>query len=256
MGTLSVRGVILMLDARAIHSKLGAEGWREVLLAHGIAETFLRDKHGPCPACGGKDRFRFDNKGRGTFICSRCGAGDGFKLLMLVADLSFGDARRRVMDLGGLEDSERTAAPNRIIAPEQEKRSEPTRRVLTLLRESCQIADCEPARLYLDGRGLWPLPPGALLRAHSSVEYWHERQRVGRFPSLVTPIRDIDGELVTVHVTYLTPGGRKLDTHEPRKLISALVGHEGCVAPIMELAGNTLGIAEGIETALSAAKLT
>jgi putative DNA primase/helicase len=35
-----------------------------------------------------------------------------------------------------------------------------------------------------------------------------------------------------------------------------LTGHDGCVAPIMELPGHVLGIAEGIETALSAAKLT
>ncbi|MDI5829610.1 hypothetical protein MJN51_36035, partial [Salmonella enterica subsp. enterica serovar Kentucky] len=34
-------------------------------------------RHAPCPACGGKDRFRFDDNGRGSFICNQCGAGDG-----------------------------------------------------------------------------------------------------------------------------------------------------------------------------------
>lgn len=242
-----------MLDARAIHAKLGAEGWRSVLLAHGIAEQFLRDKHGPCPACGGKDRFRFDNKGRGTFICSRCGAGDGFKLVMLVSGINFSDAKRAVMSLAGVQESDRVMTV--VVSREEIKRSEPTRRVLTLLRESCQIADCEPARKYLESRCLWPLPAGTLLRAHSSVEYWHERQRIGRFAALVTPVRDVDGELVTVHVTYLTPDGKKLETHEPRKILSPMVGHEGCVAPVMENA-SVMGIAEGIETALSAAKLT
>ena len=41
--------------------------------------------HGSCPACGGKDRFRFDDiDGRGTYICGQCGAGDGISLLMKV----------------------------------------------------------------------------------------------------------------------------------------------------------------------------
>lgn len=39
-------------------------------------------KHCVCPACGGKDRFRLDNKGgRGTWICNVCGAGDGLELI-------------------------------------------------------------------------------------------------------------------------------------------------------------------------------
>ena len=39
-------------------------------------------KHCPCPVCGGKDRFRFDNKnGRGTYICNQCGSGDGLELI-------------------------------------------------------------------------------------------------------------------------------------------------------------------------------
>ena len=39
-------------------------------------------KHCPCPVCGGKDRFRFDNQnGRGTYICNQCGSGDGLELI-------------------------------------------------------------------------------------------------------------------------------------------------------------------------------
>ncbi|WP_221347521.1 TOPRIM and DUF927 domain-containing protein [Klebsiella quasipneumoniae] len=40
---------------------------------------------GPCPACGGKTRYRFDDKdGRGTYYCSHCGAGTGLDLVMKV----------------------------------------------------------------------------------------------------------------------------------------------------------------------------
>jgi len=55
--------------------------WPDLLTAVGI-DTPFSGKHGPCPACGGKDRFRFDNKGgRGTWICNQCGAGDGLDLV-------------------------------------------------------------------------------------------------------------------------------------------------------------------------------
>ncbi|ELZ1063212.1 toprim domain-containing protein [Escherichia coli] len=40
---------------------------------------------GPCPACGGNTRYRFDNKdNRGTYFCSHCGAGTGLDLVMKV----------------------------------------------------------------------------------------------------------------------------------------------------------------------------
>jgi len=60
--------------------------WNELLVAAGIDPKVLRNNHGPCPGCGGKDRFRYDDKdGDGTFICSQGDgntlSGDGFELL-------------------------------------------------------------------------------------------------------------------------------------------------------------------------------
>jgi putative DNA primase/helicase len=246
------------MDAAEIHHAIGADGWREVLVACGVDEKYLRNKHGPCPACGGKDRFRYDNKrGQGNFFCNNCGSGDGFKLVMCVSSCTFIEARRRVLQAARL-DSGPSMAPMqaRRYEPDEPAIAKPTRRVVSLLKESCAIEDCDPARNYLASRGLWPLPENARLKAHPSVEYWHDSKRVGRFPALVTAIRNSDAGLVTVHVTYLTPEGFKLSEHEPRKILSPMTGHEGCAARIMEAPGDTMGIAEGIETALSAAKLT
>ena len=57
--------------------------WPHILLRLGLPPEALRNRHQPCPVCGGKDRFRFDDKdGRGTYFCNQCGAGDGFDLAM------------------------------------------------------------------------------------------------------------------------------------------------------------------------------
>ena len=63
--------------------------WQGILGSLGISGS-LKNKHQPCPCCGGKDRFRFDDKdGYGTFICNQCGAGDGFKLIMNLLHCDF-----------------------------------------------------------------------------------------------------------------------------------------------------------------------
>lgn len=36
--------------------------WPHVLMSLGIASGFLTGRHGPCPGCGGRDRFRFDDR--------------------------------------------------------------------------------------------------------------------------------------------------------------------------------------------------
>jgi putative DNA primase/helicase len=42
--------------------------WREILPQLGIDPRFLSNKQGPCPMCGGKTRFRFDDRdGSGSY---------------------------------------------------------------------------------------------------------------------------------------------------------------------------------------------
>src|ERR1700757_1705274 len=56
--------------------------WPEILPQLGIETRFLTNKHGPCPICGGKDRFRFDDKdGSGSYFCNQCGPGNGLTLI-------------------------------------------------------------------------------------------------------------------------------------------------------------------------------
>jgi phage/plasmid-associated DNA primase len=76
----------------------------------GIDSDFLQDKHGPCPLCGGEDRWRWDDRdGDGGGFCNKCGgkqeaggAISGFDLLMRSKGWEFKEAASEVKRfLGG-----------------------------------------------------------------------------------------------------------------------------------------------------------
>lgn len=83
--------------------KLKANGqWQNILSNFG-AEVPL-NTHTACPHCGGKDRFRFDNKdGNGTFICNQCGSGDGLDLVQRVLGVSVTEAAKEVAGMIGID---------------------------------------------------------------------------------------------------------------------------------------------------------
>jgi putative DNA primase/helicase len=88
----------------------GEHRWTDVLIRLGIPQNALSGKHGPCPGCGGKDRFRYDNQeGTGSFICSQGNgdllAGGGWVLLEHVYGWTFERALAEVAHVLGLTDS-------------------------------------------------------------------------------------------------------------------------------------------------------
>ncbi len=90
--------------------------WRSIFEVLGI--DVGTGKHRHCPVCGGKDRFRFDDKdGGGTWFCNQCDphAGDGFALVMNVCGCAFPEALRLVTDVLGLTPS--SHKPHRHPAP-------------------------------------------------------------------------------------------------------------------------------------------
>jgi len=79
--------------------------WPSILGAlAGLSATQLTDKHQPCPMCGGKDRYRFDDQdGTGSWYCNKCGGkdqsgggGTGMDLLMRRTNWTFKEAAQRV----------------------------------------------------------------------------------------------------------------------------------------------------------------
>lgn len=111
----------------------------------------------------------------------------------------------------------------------------------------------DPVTLYLKRRGIggmWPLP--TCLRYHQALLYWDDGEVLGTFPAMVARFHAADGRCVGLHQTYLTRDGRKADVPTPKKMSptsARLIG--GCI-PLAEPIDGTIGVAEGIETALCA----
>lgn len=80
--------------------------WRSLILpALDITVPDNTRRHAPCPVCGGKDRFRFDDQdGRGTYYCNQCDphAGDGFDLVRKARHLPFRETLPLVAGVLGL----------------------------------------------------------------------------------------------------------------------------------------------------------
>jgi hypothetical protein len=84
--------------------------WRRILLEFGVPYGALTGKHQPCPACGGKDRFRYDDRhGDGDYYCNVCGPGKGISLVAKVNGWSYAEAARRIDELIGNKGRRRAA---------------------------------------------------------------------------------------------------------------------------------------------------
>jgi putative DNA primase/helicase len=79
--------------------------WPELLGAlGGLSPEQLTNEHQPCPACGGEDRYRWDqDDGHGGWYCNQCGGkdhagggGSGMDLLTRVTGWDFKQACRRI----------------------------------------------------------------------------------------------------------------------------------------------------------------
>ena len=228
------------LDVRTV----AAGRWRSILSTLGMDDKALSGKHCACPMCGGKDRFRFDDKdGRGTFYCSGCGAGDGVKLAMGITGLSFKDAAREIERLAGVVQPV-TGKPDRT----DEDKLATLRRVW---RESKPIQRGDEACAYLAGRGLklYDLPES--IRLHPGLRYQDDEHQ-GTYPAMLATVTAPDGRAVSLHRTYLQEA-RKAPVASPKKLMQArpLSGAAIRLTAVSEV----LGIAEGVETALAASEL-
>ncbi|PPA31046.1 RNA helicase [Aeromonas jandaei] len=171
--------------------------WPDLLAAVGI-DTPRGGKHGPCPTCGGKDRFRLDNKGgRGTWICNQCGAGDGLALVGLVTGKPIKEAAELIAPLVGVSAGGLDATERERIHQQQQTRAgqDELRRHKAARRAAAIMQDSEQAHApYLARKNL-----GVCLCAVNRILI---RDAGENFPpaSLIVPLYNEANELVNVQL--------------------------------------------------------
>ncbi len=242
-----------------------------------------RELVGPCPACGGRDRFSI-NESRGVFHCR--GAAAGGDVIAMVQYLGGGDFLAACEELTGRPPPGREAAETPAERAAREERQ--ARRAAELQAEAKRKAEAEahfreaerrraydiwrdgapiagtPAAAYLAARGIDELAGVRLRFDACSYWVWSEAQsafiRAGRFPTMLAAVTSpTSGRFLAIHMTYLDPV-------EPRK---ATIAHPetGEIQPAKKIRGSKRGgvielvgreaarrliMGEGIETTLSA----
>src|SRR5262249_25184775 len=219
--------------------------WRVVLLKVGINAQHLTGKNAPCPMCGGRDRFKFfDTNRHGTWFCRQCSpeGGAGADLVMRFHGLAFRDAAKLIeQHVGAL-----------VAYAKPKPGPDPRPRLRKLWADAKPTVQGDIVDTYLRSRGVGLDVYPNTIRTAPSLRYYDD-DATSTFPAMLAVVHDLTGKPVTIHRTYIAPDGSgKAPVDKPRK-IACRHGKSPHVRPAP--VKPTMGIAEGIESALSAMKL-
>lgn len=234
-----------------------------------------REMTGPCPRCGGRDRFSI-NVDRNVYNCRSCGGGDQIGLVRLVNDCSFKDALAYIAGDTSLsiDPGEQRRRQEKYEADKTRRENAAARRraaAVDSAREiwnGCQGAACTMVADYLALRGM----PASLttqipsaLRFHPALPYMvpggaREWIEIHRGPAMVAAVVSPRGEVTAVHRTWLDlsrPKGKATLEYEGTPMPAKKVwgSKKGCAIRLSHETGDrftTLVMGEGIETTLTA----
>lgn len=225
--------------------------WRQILPALGITDEYLSGRNCPCPMCGGQDRFRFlDRKGQdadGMWLCNQCQPKPrpAIDLAVAYSGRPFREAARVIDNILG----------DRVVPlvrrePVQDKARD-IARARECWRRGVAVSRGDAVDRYLRARRADLAAYPSCLRFSAQERYWQDGS-ASRHPAMLALITDPAGQPVSIHRTYLSADGRKANVRVQRKAVSPF-GPGPTIR--LALAAPIMGIAEGIETALSASKL-
>lgn len=206
--------------------------WFDILTGMGIPSHHLTGKNTACPMCGGKDRFRWTNvEGRGTFNCNSCGGGRGQELAMQFTGMSFIEFKDAVRPILG------TAQVREVKKADVEELRQRRR---DLWQSGQPIRPSDPVGIYLASRLGRPIESSELRCVLTDDG-----------ATMLARVQSENGKRVeTLHRTFLTADGQKA-AGVARKMMSGPISKGGAVR-LMRPVDDTVGVAEGIETALAA----
>ncbi|AUU27572.1 DUF927 domain-containing protein [Citrobacter freundii] len=219
-----------------------AGNWPYVLAGLSIDVPDSSRRHAPCPACGGTDRFRFDDNGRGSFICNQCGAGDGLDLIKKVNNCDTTEAAQLAADVLGID--YRAAQTDPAIASQRREQLEADLQQREQERQQQAAEDAEQrratfARLYAGMRQ-------SVMQGES--EYLQSKGLTGfNYPvmpdgSLLLDLVDESGAVAAAQT--ITPQGEK-------RLLKGSAKRGAYHAVNAPEAPQSVAIAEGLATALT-----
>jgi putative DNA primase/helicase len=216
--------------------------WTHILRTLGVPENILARKVMPCPMCDGTDRFQYtDRFGDGNYICRKCGAGGGLKLLQAINGLKASEAVQAVERCLGLP------LPRDV----PDRSASKSRWLIRRIWDSAQpLRDDDEVVQYLRSRDLVTAQP-SVLRCHPNLDYFEKdaennSRLVGQYPAMVALVQGSDGQVVSLHRTYLQNAAQIAG--QAKKLLSS--GVTGAAVRLFEPT-DELAVTEGIETALA-----
>ncbi|HBV8189287.1 toprim domain-containing protein [Klebsiella pneumoniae] len=216
--------------------------WPYVLAGLSIDVPDSSRSHAPCPACGGKDRFRFDDNGRGSFICNQCGAGDGLDLIKKVNNCDTTEAAQLAADVLGIDYRAAESAPDAASQRQRQLAADRQQREQERQKQAAEDADQRRAtfaRLYTGMR---------LRSIQGESEYLQSKGLTGfKYPlmpdgSLLLELVDESGAVTAAQT--ITPQGEK-------RLIKGSAKRGAYYAVNALERPQSVVIAEGLATALT-----
>lgn len=208
---------------------------------------------GPCPRCGGTDRFAVNDR-KQVFNCRRCQTGgDVISLVRHVNGCSFGAAVEFLIDTRARKSPRLRHQVERPSLTLRAASNSGTAQWLWAKRHS--IKEDTPAARYLRKRGY----PGLIQQtlAYLPAHEEHPDALIAAFgiacenePGLLDAPQDVTG----VHITRLTPEGEKSNINPVKLTLGPSMGQPIVLAPPNDLLG--LAITEGIEDGLSVHQAT